>query len=104
MPAGFAVAVNLGHGGAVAIIMSVLTGTLGGLMRDVVANEVPMVLRQGELYVTAAFAGAIAGLIAQTALPIGASLIVIGLVTLALRGGSLIFGWQLPVFRSRPPR
>ena len=37
------------------------TGCLGGLMRDVVCNEVPLVLKQGELYVSAAFAGALSG-------------------------------------------
>ncbi len=33
--------------------MGILTGCLGGMMRDVVCNEVPLVLKQGELYVTA---------------------------------------------------
>jgi uncharacterized membrane protein YeiH len=44
--------------------MGVMTGTFGGMLRDVVANEVPLVLKQGELYVTAAFAGSGAALVA----------------------------------------
>lgn len=104
VPAGLAVAFNLEVGGAVALIMGVLTGTFGGLMRDVVANEVPMVLRQGELYVTAAAAGALAGVIASPLLPVAPVLILAAAVTFSLRAGSLTFGWSLPVYKSRPPR
>jgi uncharacterized membrane protein YeiH len=81
-----------------------LTGTFGGLMRDVVANEVPMVLRQGELYVTAAFLGASAGWWVSGYLGTLPALVVAGLVTFLLRAGSLAFGWRLPVYKSRPPR
>ena len=104
MPAGLTVALELGHGGAVALIMGVITGTMGGLMRDVVANEVPMVLRAGELYVTAAAGGALAGLVAAVVLPVSLALIVAGAVCFALRAGSIAFGWHLPTYRARPPR
>lgn len=104
VPAGLAVAFAQGVGGGVAMIMGVLTGTFGGLMRDVVANEVPMVLRQGELYVTAAAAGALAAVLAQNILPTAPTLIIAGLVTFALRAGSLAFGWSIPVYKTRPPR
>jgi uncharacterized membrane protein YeiH len=76
----------------------------GLVLRDVVANEVPMVLRQGELYMTAAFLGALAGWYVSGYLATGPALIVAGLVTFFLRAGSLAFGWGLPVYRSRPPR
>lgn len=42
---------------AVALVMGVMTGTFGGLVRDVICNEVPLILRR-EIYVTAALAGA----------------------------------------------
>ncbi|MEL7346046.1 MAG: trimeric intracellular cation channel family protein [Pseudomonadota bacterium] len=105
VPAGFAAARALDQSVPVILVMSVITGTLGGLMRDVVANEVPMILRQGELYATAALLGAAAGL-AATALGLPASIatIVVGVTTFALRGGSLAFGWHLPVYRTRPPK
>ena len=104
VPAGLAVALGAGQAGVVAPMMGVITGTFGGLMRDVVANEVPMVLRQGELYVTAAFAGAVAGWLAWGWLPGAPALLAAGAVTFGLRAGSLTFGWRLPVYRSRPPR
>jgi uncharacterized membrane protein YeiH len=74
-------------------------------MRDVVCNEVPLVLRQGELYLSAAFAGASAALVAVTlgaAQPV--ALLACAVVTFLLRAGSMAFGWRLPVYRSRPPR
>src|SRR5690606_7843475 len=80
------------------------TGAFGGLMRDVVCNEVPLVLKQGELYVTAAFAGAVAAVAALFVLPAGPALLLCAGVTFALRAGSRYFGWRLPVYRSRPPR
>lgn len=104
VPAGVGVALATGQHWAVTLIMGIATGCLGGLMRDVVCNEVPLVLKQGELYVTAAFAGAAAALLAHTVLPQGAALLVCAAVTFALRAGSLTLGWKLPVYRARPPR
>lgn len=105
VPAGAGVAMNLGHGPAVVVMMGMSTGALGGLMRDVVCNEVPIVLRQGELYLSAAFAGTAAALATGwlTGAPT-AGMIVCAAVTFALRAGSLLFGWKLPVYKSRPPR
>jgi uncharacterized membrane protein YeiH len=103
--AGVGVALSLGHSPGVVLMMGMATGTFGGLMRDVVCNEVPMVLRQGELYLSAAFAGALTALgvvaLTGTAAP---ALLACAAVTFLLRAGSLVFGWRLPVYRPRPPR
>ena len=105
VPAGTGVALSLGHDPVVVLIMGVSTGCFGGLMRDVVCNEVPLVLKQGELYVTAAFSGAAAALIALWAgLDTAPALLACAAVTFALRAGSLGFGWRLPVYKARPPR
>lgn len=103
--AGVGVALNLGHAPIIVAIMGAVTGTMGGLMRDVVANEVPLALKQGELYVTAAFAGALAAIAAMeiTSNPI-LILAACTLVTLILRAGSIAFGWRLPVYKSKPPQ
>ncbi len=104
--AGTNVAMGLGQSVPIVLVMGVVTGTLGGLLRDVVCNEVPLVLKQGELYVTAAFVGAGAGVLAAAFLPqeIAPPVLACILVTFALRSGSLAFGWRLPVYRARPPR
>ncbi len=105
VPAGVGVALSLDHTPAVVVMMGMATGAFGGLMRDVVCNEVPMVLRQGELYLSAAFAGALAalGVVALGGATVWALMACAG-VTFLLRAGSLRFGWRLPVYRSRPPR
>ena len=104
VPAGVGVAMSLDQHWAIVLLMGVATGCLGGLMRDVVCNEVPLVLKQGELYVTAAFAGAAMAVVTAAYLPDGLTLLVCAATTFTLRAGSLIFGWQLPVYKSRPPR
>lgn len=105
VPAGVAVALAQGAGWPVVLVMGMITGCLGGLMRDVVCNEVPLVLKQGELYVTCAFAGSAAALLALLAgLAAPLALILCAAVVLALRAGSLWFGWRLPAYRPRPPR
>lgn len=105
VPAGVATALAMAQPLPIVVIMGMVTGCLGGLMRDVVCNELPLVLKQGELYVTAAFAGSLAAvavsLITRQEIFI---LIACAGVTCALRAGSLAFGWRLPVYRSRPPR
>jgi len=105
VPAGVAAAINLGVEWPIVLIMGVSTGCFGGLMRDVVCNEVPLVLKQGELYVTCAFAGAGAALLlVQLEQPLGIALLACAGTTFALRAGSLGLGWRLPVYKSRPPR
>ena len=105
VPAGVGAALSLDQVGGVVLIMGMATGAFGGLMRDVVCNEVPLVLRQGELYLSAAFAGALAALATQQLTEsTGLTLIACATVTFTARAGSLIFGWHLPVYKSRPPR
>jgi uncharacterized membrane protein YeiH len=105
VPAGVGVAMGMGQHWGIVLVMGVATGCFGGLMRDVVCNEVPLVLKQGEIYATAAFAGAGAALAARLAgLEFGEALVICGAVTFLLRAGSIAFGWGLPVYKARPPR
>lgn len=103
--AGAGVAQGLGHPVGVVLVMGIATGCAGGLARDVVANELPLVLKQGELYVTCALAGSLAGVLATRAgVSPALSAGLVALVTIGLRAGSLTLGWRLPVYRPRPPR
>lgn len=103
--AGVGVAQSLDQPFVIVTLMGVITGTMGGMMRDIVANKVPLVLKQGELYVSAAFAGAIAALVTEQMIesPV-ASLGACISVTLLLRAGSIAFGWRLPTYKSHPPK
>lgn len=105
VPAGVAVALAEAKGWPIVLVMGMITGCLGGLMRDVVCNEVPLVLKQGELYVTCAFAGALGAVLAgQAGLPTEIALAVCAGIVFTLRAGSIAFGWRLPIYKSQPPK
>ncbi|CUH78349.1 trimeric intracellular cation channel family protein [Tropicibacter naphthalenivorans] len=103
--AGAGIASGLGLPPVIVVVMGIATGCAGGLARDVVANEVPLVLKQGELYVTCALAGSVALIVAQ-GLGLGPSVAAIAcaVTTVGLRAGSIALGWRLPVYKPRPPR
>jgi uncharacterized membrane protein YeiH len=99
--ASFGAAKGLAYGVAPlpAIGMGVLTGCLGGIIRDLLADE-PSILMRPELYVTAAALSA--------ALTVGLPLLGLtgmaaGLIAaaagFALRGCAIHFGWSLPAYR-----
>lgn len=105
VPAGTGAAIALGKGPVIVVLMGMATGSLGGLMRDVVCNEVPLVLKQGELYITCAMAGAISATLGiWFGLELRHALLLCAAVCWSLRAGSILFGWHLPVYKSRPPR
>jgi len=105
VPAGTGAAMALDKPAVIVVLMGMATGSLGGLMRDVVVGEVPLVLKQGELYITCAMSGAIVAVAASSfGLASGLSLILCAVVCWGLRAGSIAFGWHLPVYKSRPPR
>ncbi|WP_134724760.1 trimeric intracellular cation channel family protein [Paracoccus luteus] len=103
--AGVGVALAAGVSPVVVVIMGVVTGTFGGLMRDVVGNELPLILKQGELYITAAFGGA-ATAVALIWAGGGRTTAVLtcAVVVLVLRLGSMVLGWRLPTYRPRARR
>jgi uncharacterized membrane protein YeiH len=81
--AGVSVASELGSPPVIAAMMGVVTGVFGGVLRDVILNEVPMVLRDGRPYALAALAGCVfflivvdAGFPASMATWVAAALIV----------------------------
>ena len=103
--AGAGVAIALDQSPVIVVLMGMITGCMGGLMRDVVVGDVPVVLKQGELYVTAAFAGAATAVICLLFIEDRLiALLACAFVTWILRAGSLWFGWHLPVYKSTPPK
>lgn len=55
--AGVAAALTAGMPLFIASMMGVTTGIFGGVLRDIVCNEIPMVLRDGRPYAICAFVG-----------------------------------------------
>ncbi|HEY8606300.1 MAG TPA: trimeric intracellular cation channel family protein [Noviherbaspirillum sp.] len=54
---GVAQALEAGMPVFIASMMGVITGIFGGVLRDIVCNEIPMVLRDGRPYAVCSFAG-----------------------------------------------
>jgi uncharacterized membrane protein YeiH len=85
---------HLGFMGAV--IMGVMTATCGGLVRDLLSNEIPLIL-QREIYASACAAGgALFYLLHRAEVPTALNLTVSALAVIGIRGAALLKGWQLP--------
>lgn len=85
-----------------AALLGMLTGIGGGMLRDVLVREIPVVLR-ADLYALAALAGA-AVVVTAHLLHVSpwVSTVVGGLLCFALRYGAIRHGWHLPT--AKPPR
>lgn len=88
----------------VAVLMGTITATFGGVLRDVVCAEVPLILRR-EIYATAAALGAavfvlLGDLGADRTIAISAG----GLIAFGVRAAAILAGWSLPAYRARPGR
>jgi uncharacterized membrane protein YeiH len=103
--AGARIALGMGQGALIAIVMGTITGAFGGVLRDVLCNEIPMILRKGHIYATASIAGCIL-LVILLRLGVGAGIAAAaGMATVAvLRLGSIAFNLMLPVFSLPGPK
>jgi uncharacterized membrane protein YeiH len=94
-------ALEYGVGPVGAVLLGTLTGIGGGIVRDLLVMQVPVVL-QRELYAIAALLGA-AVVVAGDALDLPATPVaVVGAAAcFALRFAAMRLGWQLPVAKAR---
>ncbi|WP_019672798.1 trimeric intracellular cation channel family protein [Psychrobacter lutiphocae] len=96
---GLEVALNHGAPPVVAILMAVCTAIVGGMVRDIICNEIPLVL-QKEIYITASIIGSCIYLLLRS---YGVETGVNDLITLAVIFGvrilALRFDWHLPSIR-----
>jgi uncharacterized membrane protein YeiH len=93
-----------GGGPFVAVVMGVVTATFGGIIRDVLGGESPLLLRR-EIYVTAALAGALSFVLLAS---VGVGRLWAGLlgfvVCFVIRALALVYRWSLPPYKARPGR
>lgn len=89
-----ALSFHLGFMGAV--IMGVMTATFGGLARDILSNQIPLIL-QREIYASAcAVGGVLFYFLNRMEVPNAVNLTVSALAVIAIRCAALLKGWQLP--------
>lgn len=86
--------------GLVAVLMGVITGVFGGVLRDVVCNEIPTAFKDHRPYAVCAFAGGWAYLgLWQLGVSSGWALLACVALTAGLRFIALWRNWQLPGWR-----
>lgn len=97
--AGAQIAERAGLPTASVVLLGTVTGAAGGAIRDVLTAEVPLVLRRGNLYASAAIAGTAAyralgaaGVERDAAAAAGM------VIVAALRFAAIAWQWQLPEF------
>lgn len=98
---GTAKALDITDSQSVAIIMGIMTGVAGGMIRDVLSAEVPLILRR-EIYATAALCGAVTYVILTR---LGLTDITCQMVsvfaTLCIRLAAMHWHFSLPVFQAK---
>ncbi|MEO1658540.1 MAG: trimeric intracellular cation channel family protein [Pseudomonadota bacterium] len=94
--AGAAKALELDHNLVVVTMMGVITATFGGLLRDVVANREPLILKE-DIYATAALFGVVVyALLARSAGGDAIAFVAGCAAAFGLRGAAILFGLALP--------
>lgn len=97
---GLQVAQQMGHAAVIAVLMGTITGVAGGMIRDVLSGEIPLILRPGQLYATAAIAGGALTVTLEAAGANSESAALIGMVTIvALRLVAIRWDLSLPEVR-----
>jgi uncharacterized membrane protein YeiH len=100
---GTEIALSAHASNGIAVLLGVMTGVAGGMIRDVLTGEVPLVFRTGTyLYATAALCGAMVFVILTSTLlsrPAAGSIAIA--LTLALRLAAIRWRLRLPEFRMR---
>jgi uncharacterized membrane protein YeiH len=90
-------ALSLGTPVLSAIAFGAITAAFGGIIRDILAGERPMVLWSRDFYVTAAAAGAsVTALLSH--FDVNATAVMLAGITVGfgLRAGSILLGWSFP--------
>lgn len=84
----------------VAVLMGLITGVFGGVLRDVVCNEIPTAFHDHRPYAVCAFAGGwVYVALWHLQAPGWVALVACVGVTAGLRGLALWRNWQLPAWR-----
>ena len=79
-------------------MLGVTTAVTGGMIRDIICNEIPLILSR-EIYATAAFVAALCYVLADDfGLGGQVSLVVAVIAGFSIRALGIIYNWSLPSF------
>ena len=95
---GVQIAQQAGLSGIPAVLMGTITGVAGGMIRDVLCAEIPLILRRGQLYASSTVVGAALYLVLEPAgIPRNAAALV-GIGTIVVvRFVAILWRLELPV-------
>lgn len=98
--AGTNIALDAGAGAASAVVIGVISGVGGGIIRDSIAEQVPEVLASGHFYASAAVLGSAANIaLLETSIrPVLASTIAVAFIFI-VRILSIHYNWGAPEFK-----
>ena len=93
-------ALDLGISSGIAVVMGIMTGVVGGMIRDVLSGEIPLILRR-EIYATASLCGAVIFCVVSYTLQ-NQSLAAVAavIVTLVIRLSAIKWKMSLPLYIS----
>jgi uncharacterized membrane protein YeiH len=98
---GTQIALDGGMPAIVAVVLGMMTAVFGGVLRDVVCNEIPRAFSDHRPYAICSFIGGWVLVAAQMfALPGWIGLLVAALVTTGLRVGAVVWDWRLPAWKA----
>jgi uncharacterized membrane protein YeiH len=82
----------------VVVIMGTMTGVAGGVVRDVLTAEIPLIMRHGRIYATAAMLGVVVYLVLQAVVDRTTAALA-GMACIAvLRFAAILWDLTIPVF------
>jgi uncharacterized membrane protein YeiH len=95
---GVQIAQQSGLTGLLAVLMGMITGVAGGVIRDVLCAEIPLILRKGQLYASSTLVGAALYLVLESAGVMRDLAALAGMATIVVvRFAAIIWRLELPV-------
>ena len=92
------VALDSGQNMVIAVVAGMITGCVGGVLRDVLCNDVPLLFR-GELYASVSLVtGTIYVGAAHFGVNHGLSTVIVFVIGLTFRLLAIMFHWEMPKF------
>jgi uncharacterized membrane protein YeiH len=92
------VAIEMGQSPVIVVVAGMITGIAGGILRDVLCNDIPLVF-SGELYATVSI---VTGVIYYAGLQFGVGHEVVTILAIvvgfSLRTFAIMFNWSMPKF------
>lgn len=90
---------NMGYPLWMAVIMGCMTGAAGGILRDILTKEIPLIFRK-DIYAMACIAGGVIYIIGYTGgLPAEVNAILSAIIVISTRLLAVKYHWHLPVLK-----